>query len=173
MKNISTFSKSFAFITIVSGSIWLGAYFLRLFLNYQLFEGTDLALKSYVTPENIHGILYTLLPSVAVTFPSFILMIIFFILFLISSKLSLKKNGWLFIICIIIFITLPFEAYLMLIDYKLILDLISGSFDSQYILTLIRNRIQNLSSFPIVELFCYLSCYYFIVFQPLTKIDRT
>lgn len=173
MRNISTSSKIFAFVSISSGSVWLGSYLARLFLNYQLFEGPGLVLKSYVTPDNIHGILYTLLPSVIVTFFSFILMVLFFILFLISSKLSLKISGWLFIICILLFVTLPFEVYLMLIDYKLILGLISGSFDSQYMLTLIRNRIQNLSSFPIVELFCYLSFYYFIVFQPLTKIDRT
>lgn len=173
MKKISTFSKTFATLSIISGSIWLGAYFLRLFLNYQLFEGPDLELKTYVTSENLNGILYTLLPSVIVTFVSFIILIIFFLLFLVSSKVSLKHNGWLFIITIILLVTLPFEVYLMMIDYRLLLNLFTGTFDSHLIIKLVRDRILNLSSFPIVELFCYMSFYYFIVFQPLTKIDES
>lgn len=172
MKKILTFSRTCATLSIISGSIWLGAYFLRLFLNYQLFEGPGLELKTYVTLENSNGILYTLLPSVIVTFVSFMVMIIFFLLFLITSKLSLKNNGWLFIITIILLVTLPFEVYLMMIDYKLILNLFTETFDSLLIIKLIKDRIQNLSSFPIVELFCYMSFYYFIIFQPFTKIDK-
>jgi dipeptide/tripeptide permease len=57
----------------------------------------------------------------------------------------------------------------MLIDYKIIIALNSGSFDSTQIINLLKDRIKDLSSFSIVAVLTYLSFFYFIVFQPLTK----
>ena len=169
MKKNSTLSNIFAVVSLIGTSIWIGSYLTRLFLVYQLFEGTDLILKTYINESNINGILFSLLPAIIVHFVSFFVMIISIVLFCLTSKLSLRFNGWLFIILIAVVITLPFEIYLMLIDYKLIIALISGSFDSHLIISLLRDRIKDLSSFSIVALLTYLSFYYFIVFQPFTK----
>ena len=169
MQKFSTLSKSFAVISLIAASIWIGSYLTRMFLVYQLFEGTDLILKNHINETNINGILLTLLPAIMVHFVSFLIMISSAILFYITSKISLRFNGWLFIILISIFITLPFEIYLMLIDYKIIISLINGSFESAQIIALLKDRIKDLSSFPIVELLAYLSFYYFIVFQPFAK----
>lgn len=57
----------------------------------------------------------------------------------------------------------------MLIDYKVILLLYSGSFDSNQVIVLLKDRIKDLSSFPIVAILTFISFYYFIVFKPLTK----
>ncbi len=57
----------------------------------------------------------------------------------------------------------------MLIDYKIITMLYSGSFNSTTIVELLKDRMKDLSSFSIVLIFTYLSFFYFIVFQPLTK----
>ena len=169
MKSVSTISKVFAVISLIAFSIWVGSYLTRMFLVYQLFEGTDLILKSYINENNIEGILFSLLPAIIVHFLSFIVMILSTSLFYVTSKISLRFNGWLFIILVAILITLPFEIYLMLIDYKVIIVLISGSFDSAQVVTLLRDRIKDLSSFPIITLLTYLSFYCFIIFQPLTK----
>jgi len=172
MKNISTISKIFAVLSLISAAIWVGSYLSRLFLVYQLFEGPDLLLRSYINNENIDGILFSLLPTILVHFISFIVMFLTTIIFYLKSKIILKYNGWLFIILIAIIITAPFEIYLMLIDYKVIMMLYSGSFDSNIIINLLRDRIKDLSSYSIVAILTYLSFYYFIVFQPLTKKDE-
>jgi hypothetical protein len=169
MKNISTISKIFAVLSLISGAIWVGAYLSRLFLVYQLFEGPDLILKSYITNENVNGILFSILPSFVVHFIAYIIMFLTTIIFYVTSKISLRFNGWLFIILIAIIITMPFEIYLMLIDYKIIMMLNNGSFDSNTVINLLRDRIKDLSSYSIVAILTYLSFYYFIVFQPLTK----
>jgi hypothetical protein len=169
MKNTSTISKIFAVLSLISAAIWVGSYLSRLFLVYQFFEGPDLILKAYINKNNIDGILFSLLPVIAVHLISFVVMIITTILFYITSKLSLRFNGWLFIILIAVLILLPFEIYLMLIDYKVMLALNSDTIDSTQIIAMLRDRITSLSSFSIVEIFTYMSFYYFIVFQPLTK----
>jgi hypothetical protein len=169
MKNISTISKIFAVLSLISGAIWVGAYLSRLFLIYQLFEGPDLVLKSYINNENVNGILLSILPSFVVHFVVYIIMLITIIIFYVTSKISLRFNGWLFIILIAILTMMPFEIYLMMIDYKIIMMLNNGSFDSNTVINLLRDRINDLSSYSIVAILTYLSFYYFIVFQPLTK----
>ena len=171
MKNISTISKVFAVLSLITAAIWVGSYLSRLFLVYQLFEGPDLILKSYITNENVNGILFSILPSFVVHFIAFIVMFLSTTIFYLTSKINLRYNGWLFIILIAIIITIPFEIYLMLIDYKIIMMLNNGSFDSNTVISLLRDRIKDLSSYSIVAILTYLSFYYFIVFQPLTKKD--
>lgn len=171
MKNISTLSKIFAVLALVSAAIWVGSYLSRLFLVYQLFEGTDLILKSYITNDNLSGILFSIMPSFVVHFISFIIMFLTTIIFYSISKISLRFNGWLFIILIAILITTPFEIYLMLIDYKVIMMLNNNSFDANEVINLLRNRIKDLSSYSIVAILTYLSFYYFIIFRPLSKKD--
>ena len=172
MKNISLTAKWFALLSLISGSIWIGSYLSRLFTVYGIFEGPELALRSFVNDQNISGILYSFLPVILTPFISFIVMIVAFILFVITSKISLKENGWLFIILIGIIVTLPFEVYLMLIDYKIIMTLMSSSFDSNSVITLLKDRIKDLSSFPIVIVLTYISFFFFIVFKPLTKTKK-
>jgi hypothetical protein len=162
-------SRILAVLSLISTSIWVGSYLSRLFIVYQFFEGPDLILKNYINENNIDGILYSVLPAILVHFVSFIIMMITTILFYFTSRLSLRFNGWLFIILIAVIILLPFEIYLMSIDYNIILALNSKAFDSTQIIAMLRNRITDLSSFSIVALLTYLSFFYFIVFQPLTK----
>ena len=171
MKNISTISKIFAVLSLIAAAIWVGSYLSRLFLVYQLFEGPDLILKSYITDENVNGILFSILPSFVVHFIAFVVMFFTTIIFYLTSKINLRFNGWLFIILLAIIITTPFEIYLMLIDYKIIMMLNNGSFDSNTVISLLRDRIKDLSSYSIVAILTYLSFYYFIVFQPLTRKD--
>jgi len=168
MKKERKLSLIFGYIALASGSIWFGAYIARLLTTYQLFEVTDLVLKSYVTGENLPAIFQTTIPLVNITFFTYLILIVSFTLFVISSKMKLKENGWLLIISLIIFLTLPLETVLMLIDYKLIVIFLNEQFASTEILRLIKERITVLSSFPIILLLSYLSIPYFLVFKPFT-----
>lgn len=168
MKKENTITKIFAYIALSSGSIWLGAYISRLLITYQMFEATELTLKSYIT-DNISSIFQTTYPLVNLTIFSYLIMIVSFTIYLVISNLKLRENGWLFIITMIIYITLPFEIVLLLIDYKLFILFINEQFTSELILQLVVDRITRLSSFPIILLLSYLSIPYFIIFKPFTK----
>lgn len=169
MNTLNKTSKIFAFIAVITCSLWVGAYLSRLFLSYQLFEAQDLSLKSYINSANLTGILTTLLPSVTTTFVLYICFIFSFVLFIIVSPIKLRDNGWLFIIAVIVLITLPLEVYLMTIDYTIIFQLNYGTYNTSDIIGLFVRRIKVLGSFPLIEIFCYLSFYYFLLFRPLTK----
>ncbi len=172
MKELSTTSKIIAVIAMISTSIWIGSYLTRQLLIYQLFEGPDLILRGYLNENNLSAILTALLPAIVVHFISFVVSVIAIFLFVISSKLKLRFNGWLFIILLATIILLPFEIYLMINDYKVITLINSGSFESNQIILLLRDRIKDLSSFSVVALMTFISFAYFIVFKPLSKVDK-
>ena len=169
MKKENTVTKIFAYISLTSGSIWLGTYISRLLTTYQMFEATELKLKSYITDSNISSIFKTTYPLVNLSIFSYLIMIFSFTIFLTLTQIKLKENGWLFIITMIIYITLPFEIILLLIDYKLFIIFMNEQFTSELILQLVTKRITMLSSFPIILLLSYLSIPYFLIFKPYTK----
>jgi hypothetical protein len=169
MKNLNIFSKIFLTIAFLSGALWTGAYLSRMIISYQLFEGPDLLLKSSLNSTNLPAIFSVLNSSVVLTIILYIVFIFNFVIFLLSSKISLKQNGWLFIIALAIFITLPFELYLMTIDYKIVSLIFSNTYNSQQIVSLYVKRFKILGSFPLMEIFCYFSFFYFILFRPLQQ----
>jgi hypothetical protein len=169
MKGQSLLNKIFAFFAVLSGSIWLGAYAERMIISYQLFD-IDLNVMPYVNQQNLSGILVTITPSVYITFILYIFFIFSFTIFLFSSKIGLRENGWLFIIAVIIYLTLPFEAYLLTIDYKIISALnYSDVIDAKYVISLFKDRFTDLSSFPIIIFLSYWSLIYFLFFKPFTN----
>ncbi len=162
-------SKIFLYITVLAGTLWAGAYLVRMLLTYQVFEGTALIFREYINEQNLQGIYKVLNPAIAATFFLYILFFISLIVFILVSKVSLKRNGWFFIIIVLTLVTAPFEVYLMSIDYKILININYGDTNISLISNLLRERIKVLSSFPLVELFCFFAFYYLILFRPLSK----
>ena len=166
MKKRKLLSSIFGSFALVSGSIWLGAYVARLITIYQMFEPIETTLKNYINGNNLPAVIQTIFPLVNLTFFSYLVMIITFTIFITSTDLKFKENGWLLIISLIIYLTLPFEFLLLIIDYKLIVIFMSEQFASGEILKLIVDRITILSSFPIILVLCYFTMPFLIVFKP-------
>ncbi len=169
MKKLSVTSQVFAATAIILGAIWLGSYVSRLFVSYNLFIDNELIIKDFITQENVKEILYLISPTFFISTIIFPFFIFSFVLFIFTSGLSLKENGWLFVISAIIFLTLPFEVFLLItIDFRIILDVLSGIDDPNLIVSLIVDRFKNLGSFPIIIIWCYITIPYFLIFKPFT-----
>ena len=149
MNKLSKKSKIILFLFVVSGTIWLGSYITRLSIFYQMFQSAEFILKDFVTNANITGIFQTIIAAVPINLIFYFIMILAYVLFLITSKLNLKQNGWLFISTVLIIISLPFELYLMVIDYKLVMLIFNGNFDSKTVSDLVIKRFTVLSSLPL------------------------
>ncbi len=167
MKNINLFSKIFLYLSLLSGGLWMGSYFTRMITYYQLFRENQLELKPLFNNINLREILTVINGAAISTIILYSVFIISFLIFITSSKVSLKQNGWLFITTILILVTMPFELYLMNFDLKIVNTVNSGNFDPLAVINLIVERFKVLSSFPVIELFCYFAIIYFISFKPL------
>ena len=157
------------FLTVLSGALWFGSYLARLTASYQLFEGNYFHIANYITAQNLPGIFISMNASIILGGILYVIFILSFFSFLVSSKISLKKNGWLFIITMIIAVTLPFEAYLMSIDLKIYTIVSLKNFNAEQVFKLYVSRMKSLSSFPIVELVSYGAVIFLVLFRPLKK----
>ncbi|BDQ01907.1 hypothetical protein [Ignavibacterium sp.] len=172
MHRLSLLSKIFLTIALASGTLWLGSYTVKLFSIYNFFDldqNNSLILKSALSNVDLKPVIFELLPVLTFSLISYIVFIVFSAAFLFLSKISLKANGWLFISIMIVLICLPFEVLLSLKDYKIINLIMSGSNNSQEMIEIIKSRITELSSFPIVSIILHYSIFILLVFKPLTK----
>lgn len=172
MKNLTLISKILLTIALASGTLWLGSYTTKLFELYHLFEVDQtnvLVLKSNLKNVDLRPVLFELLPVLSFSLVSYAFFIVFSTLFLLSSKISLKNNGWLFISLMIVIICLPFEIVLSLKDYKIINMILSNQDSVNEMIEIIKSRITIFSPFPIVSLILHYSIFVLFVFKPLTK----
>lgn len=167
MNDLNKASKVSLFIFVVSGIIWLGSYITRLSMLYQLFQPNTLVLKDSIKINELNSLFQIIGTAIGLSIGSYIIMILAFSLFLFLSKIKFKSNGWLFISAVLIFLTMPFEIYLMSIDYKIIIIMTQESFAPDSVLALVVKRFNILSSFPIIEILSYIAVIYLFIFQPL------
>lgn len=169
MKNISKVSKFFLFLSAVAFSFWLGGYIVRQLVIYQFFEPENLSLRSLYNFNNLEIVFKTISPIILfniITFPAFILS---FLIFILTNKIELKKEGWLLIILLVILITAPFEIFLLIKDYQIFNGIYYETISAEILIGLIKERMQVFSSFSLIEIFSYIGIIFLSVFRPLRK----
>lgn len=157
-------------IILISGSVWLGSQITKILTIYYFFQSDEfgrISLKNEILSETVNLIAYQLVPLFSVSLISYTIFIIFIIAYSIYIRKNIKKMGWLFISLAIIFLCLPFEIYLSLIDFKLFELLFYRIGDSFSILSLFEKRIQSLSSFPIISIILHFITATLVIFKPL------
>ena len=162
-------SKIFQYLSVVFGAIWLGANFSRIVITFYLFQGNHFQLKPFITENFLQVIFFILNPLLLITTITYILFFLSLIVFVVSSRMKLKQNGWLFIILILVITLAPFEFYLINIDYKIFTSVFYSAFDPKVILEATIKRYKIFGSFPLIHLFSFLAVIYLFIFQPLKK----
>ncbi|MDP3149812.1 MAG: hypothetical protein Q8N83_11855 [Ignavibacteria bacterium] len=162
-------SKIFQYLAVVCGAIWLGADLSRTMLTFYLFQGNKFELKPFITNEFLQPIFYFVNPLILITIIAYLAFLVSFLLFISTSNIKLKQNGWLFITLILVITLAPFELYLIKLDYKILMSVFYSAFDSKYILSQTIERFKVLGSFPLIHLFSFLAIIYLLIFQPLKK----
>ena len=169
MQNLSKPSKIFLFLTELFFVLWLGGYVLRQIVVYQFFEPENLSLKLSIGSSSLSDILLIILPVFVFNIVTYAGFLVTFIVFLFISKISLKKEGWLFISVLIVAVCAPFEIYLLAKDYKIATTIYSMSFDPTAVMNEIRERLVTLSSFSLIEIVSFIGIIFLSVFQPLKR----
>lgn len=168
MQNLNKFSKTFLFISVASFAIFIGSYVVKLSMLNQLFQPENLLLKYVFVDKDLTPMFEILIPVFSITVVSFLLLTIASIVFLVSSKISLKENGWLFISFLIFVITAIFEWVLIIrYDLEFLSVVMSNNFDQNMIIDLLRNRVTDFGPFPLILVFSYMVIVYLCLFKPL------
>jgi len=162
-------SKIFQYLSVIFGAVWLGANLSRTMLTFYMFQGNQFQLKPFIDSSFLQAVFYILNPLISLSAIAYALFFISLLLYVFTSSLKLKQNGWLFIIVILVVTLAPFEFYLINLDYKILMSVFYSVFDPKTILDATIARYKVLGSFPLIHLFSFLAIIYLFVFQPLTK----
>lgn len=166
------YSKILIFLTSVTGVIWLGAYTARLFVTYSFFVPPTLNLRPEFQNSDLTAVFLTLIPLVNLTTVTFLSFLVLFLLTLVITRPSLRKNGWLFISLAVVVITAPFEIYsITKFDWAYMTAGMTGQFESSLLLQNLITRIDQLSGFPIIQICSYLAIIFMAIYKPLVKTE--
>ncbi|MCX6167943.1 MAG: hypothetical protein NTX65_01280 [Ignavibacteriales bacterium] len=172
MEKINLVSKTFLFITILFFSLFLGGYVARQIVVYQLFEPTGTNFKSIYNEQNLYTVYFTIFPIIVLNMVTYAVFLFSFLIFIITSKIKIKYEGWLFAITIILLVTAPFEIYLLTTDYKITKLIMAETMQINAISELIKARMTELSSFSLIEIFSLIAIIFIGLFKPLRKINE-
>jgi len=162
-------SKIFQYLTAMFGAVWIGANLSRTILTFYLFDGNQFELKPFISNSFLYAVFYFLNPLLVLTSVAYTIFFVCLILFVVSSPIKFKQNGWLFIIFILVITLAPFEFYLIHLDYKILTSVFYTTFDPKFILELTIKRFKVLGSFPLIHLFSFLAIIFLLLFQPMKK----
>jgi len=170
MNNLTKTSKLFLVITFVSYALWLGSYIAKNMIFFQFFDPETMALRSIFLKTDFLSLFYGVYPIITLNIICYGLFVLFFIIFTVTSKLSLRKNGWLFISLLVVLITLPVEVYLIFkYDWNFVFDTNNLSIQIQPALELIKQRVAKFGMYSFISIFSTISIVIFFIFRPLTK----
>ncbi len=166
MENLSKTSKFILFISVLAFIVWSGSYVSKFLLIYQFFE-PEMDLKPVFQNVDFTPIFRTISSVFTLNIIAYPIYFVFLILFVIFSKLSIKKEGWLFIILIFTILTAPFELLSLYKDFQILNLINAGKFDN--LLHLTKEKIIDQSSFPIVQFLFVGAVVFLSIFKPLRK----
>lgn len=162
-------SKWYLFGLIISGILFLGGSIYRAIISYTLFEPFSLIVRNDITYETLKQTLILIGNVNVYILISYPILLFFLIVFIVSSKISLKVNGWLFMIVILFGLFLPVEIYVGYLDLKLSTLVLFTDFNTNLALSLLIARIGALGGLPAIAFLCYITAIWLAIFQPLKK----
>jgi hypothetical protein len=170
MNNLSKTSKSLLVVVFISYAVWIGTYIAKNLCFFQFFDPETMALRNIFEKSDNFSVFYSFFPVITTNIICYGLFVIAFLLFVFTSKISLRYNGWLFISLLIVLITLPVEVYLIFkFDLKIVLDTNSMSLVAKDAIEMLKQRVSKFGMFSFISMFSTLSIVFFFIFRPLTK----
>ena len=157
------------FVIILGAISWLGSFIVRAFIaNDLLIPGT--MQFNELTPPAAERHLYRVLAGSAILMVGgYLLVLLGSIVYLRSSPLRLRENGWLLMSALLLYLFVPVEVYAMSLDVRMIyLEFVSGA-DLPAFRELFLARVGALAGAPFIAALCYFTVIALTVFQPFRR----
>jgi hypothetical protein len=163
-------AEKLSLLFLVIGAIaWLGGANIRGILSNHLLVMGTLEFEPNLNPDVEREVFRLINYSSIVTLLGYATVFIAGIVFLRSTRLALKTNGWLMMAALLFYIFSPAEIYTSYLDGKMISLELWGSPETAAFRELLIARIAALKGLPLVALLCYYTAIGLAVWQPMKK----
>lgn len=169
MKEHRLITKISLFFIIISGILWIGGLHCRAIVSFDLLQIGTLDFKPNIHPLVERAVFRNIAHLSGVINIAYIILWFVGIIYLRTTHLTFKENGWLLMAAILFYLFTPVEIYAMVLDVKLMYLELTGSNDLVEFRKLFIHRLGALSGVPYIALLSYYTAIFVIVFQPLKQ----
>ena len=166
---MSKLSKIALIVIIISTIFWLGGINVRAIVGYYLLQFGTLDFKPMIHPYVERAVFSLVVQSSIIIDLAYICLWLAGLIFLRTTNLKLKENGWLLMCAILFYMFTPVEIYAMVLDFKMWYLEFIGSEDLVEFRKLFIHRLGALSGVPMIALLSYYTAIVIAVIQPLKK----
>ena len=160
-------AKISLFFLSLAAICWLGGLNVRALIGFDLLQVGTLDFKPNIHPYVERAVFSLIAQSSIVVTYAYIIVWVSGIVFLRTTSLRLKEQGWLMMSAILFYLFTPVEVYTMVLDVKMWhLDFI-GSNDLVEFRKLFIHRLGALAGVPMIALLCYYSIIVLAIFRPM------
>jgi len=159
-----------ALLFLIAGAIvWLGGVHIRAILGGDLLKFGTLEFEDYLSADVEREIFRLISFSSILVTAGYLVVLISSIAFLFLSPFRLREHGWLMMSAILFYLFVPVEAFVMVIDAKMIYNEFFTTVDNSVFRELFVARVGALAGAPLIAMLCYYTIIVLAVFQPLRK----
>src|ERR1041384_7949786 len=168
MKNQTAARISLA-VLLIAGCIWLGGVNIRAVIGFDLLQTGTLDFKPNIHPY-VERTVFALISQASVVIDvAYVIVWIAGLVYLRTTSLRIRENGWLMMSAILFYLFTPVEIYTMVLDGKMwYLDHI-GSNDLVEFRKIFIHRLAALAGVPMIALLSYYPIIVLSVFQVLRR----
>jgi hypothetical protein len=162
-------SKVSLFVLIVSAVVWLGAVNVRAVIGNELLNFGTLDFKERLDAELEREVFRLISLTSLIVIGGYLATFTSAVVFVRTTTLRFKQNGWLMMSAILFFMFSPVEFYTLVLDWKMIaLDFFSNSTLTEFRILFI-HRLAALAGVPMIALLSYYTIVGLAIWQPLKK----
>ncbi|MGD0339295.1 MAG: hypothetical protein ABSB78_10940 [Bacteroidota bacterium] len=154
---------------IITGILWLGSINIRALIGDALVYTGTFEFLPYIEPHAEREIYALLAITSIVVNLSYCIVFLSAILYLRTTRLKLKEQGWLMMCTILFFLFSPAEFYTMKLDWNFIQAEFFRSADIPQLRELYIKRIAALRGVPVIATLTYYTIVILAIWQPLRK----
>jgi hypothetical protein len=157
------------FVIIIASITWLGGVTIRWVLSGCLLVPGTLDFRPDLIPpverEAFRMINYTSI----VTLVAYAVAAVSGVVFLFSTALKFRENGWLVMAALLFYLFTPAEIYTSYLDGKMICMELWGTTNLTLFRELFISRVAALKGVPFIALLCYYTIVGLVIWQPMKK----
>lgn len=157
------------FVLVVAAVTWLGAANIRAIISLVLLKPGTLEFDILFAPEAEREVFRLISIASVIIITSYLLTLISSVVFLATTPLKLKEEGWLMMSAILLYLFIPVELFTMYLDGRMVYLEFFTTAENEVFRELLLARIGALAGAPFIAQLSYYTIIALAVFQPLKR----
>lgn len=164
-------AKIFLILFIITALLWQYSVVMKNYIAGTMLEFGTVTFREDLQQNQEEENYRAMAEHSVIVFAAYPLALVFWTGYLKSTVQSTKREGWLMMSAILLFIFIPVELYCFWLDWKIVGLSYWGDWPVEEFRKAFLNRMTALAGLPFVAQLCYFTIPIFAIFKPLSKND--